>query len=1042
MHLQCLVVSGSDTATISMTTKSHVGHAERLLGMPTGHLMPLLLCKSTDGSMAGSSTTPLTPSEIKMLIDGMSAEIYSRTLSFLLALCTKHVSAGAMEKMKAGDLRAGPTLQLVEGYGYENIAIESGSTPNGLMQFCVNTLEERMQEQYLKRVFKNELDFLMSEGLPPIDVSYYDMETILGVLDRPPSGVMSLIEEASLFPRGSDNSLLDKVFSAHSKTRLIKSAGRAAKQSCFVVKHQFGDIIYDTDGFTVGNKTRAPAEVITVLNGLEKDCLASTGGTSDAPPAPVTTSGKLGMFAKNAEKTQAKAGCERDPNPVYILCLKSNSDAKGFTVDPDMLTPQIRYLAIPELSQFSKDSYPYRNNYRDFYERYRPMLGFNVKDLPRKLGINDNHQAMCKGLLRNCAVVAGLPKVPDGLDAPMFGETNIFLRTELVDVLEESRFQIMHRYSQAAVLLESLARKFIFVVRFRKLKKGAIRMQAVARKCAARKSWLKIRYSALRIKSMYMTRKGRRHFNAVRKAVAVIKSRLLGKMILRIRYKRIQKAVKMAHFLARGFIIRQQANHVVLAMLVLQRAAQDFLLRNRLYYRRDNAIVTIQRSYRGWIVRLDHAPEVHTLTILRNQRRAHRTVRAIQSSFRRKLMIRRYHEVYDAASVLQMWCRARRQRKQFVQVRKLNLWLQSLARRVIATNRVNALKLIVMMKEEFDHLKEVRDKELSLLKRDPNDSKSTPQIGGGFYQDGHGKFVRFMFGFDVLLDTEEAYPKGWVKEVLDFDKRLRKQGNRRLSKIAVGSTHTVLVDSMSNVFTFGMGDEGQLGHGSRHNEDAPRLVETLVYQASVTEATISRQASVRVDVKAVCAGRDHTLLLTKSGRVYSWGSNRRGQLGHSNFQSSALPRMVGGMVKNAKMISCGAHHSVALVDPGIAFIWGAKECLGCGGSVLLSGTQKFIKTKPTKRVHEVYCGDTCTFARSSGELYVWGNNNYGQLGSGNRLHRAEPYQLQLPTGPNVTRHDKIMLSVGGRHAVLLLGGAVFSWGWNKWGQVDGGLTED
>lgn len=1074
MHLQCLVVSGSDSASISMTTKSHVGFAERLLGMENGHLMPLLLCKSTDGSMAGKSTNPLTPSEIKMLIDGMSAEIYSRVLYFLLAACSKCVSAGAFEKMKAGEMRAGPMLQLIEGFGYENIAVESGATPNGLMQFCVNTLEERLQEKYLERVFKSELDFLISEGLPPIGVCYAEVETVLSVLDRPPSGVMSLVEEASLFPRGSDNSLLDKVFSAHSKTRLIKSAGRAAKQSCFVVKHNFGDITYDTDGFTVCNKTKAPQEVIVVLNNLTKECLASSGSTSsEAAPVEDKKSGpgKLGVFAKNSEKAAAKSGlmatkfrdgigilcqaAERDPNPVYILCIKSSSDAKGFTVDPDLVTPQIKYLAVTELSQFSKESFPYRKNYREFYERYRPMLGFNAKDLPRKLGINDNHQAMCKGLLRSCAVVAGLAKIPEGIDGPMFGETNIFLRTQLVDTLEESRFQTMQRYSQAAVMLQSLVRKFIFNVRFRKMKRGTVRMQAVARKAAARKVWIKTRTSALIIKSVYMTRKYRRHFNAVRNAVAIIKSRLLGKMIIRLRYKRIQKAVKMMHFLARGFVIRQQANHVVLAVLVIQRAAADFLLRNRLFYRRDNAVVTLQRSYRGWIVRLDNAPEVNTLTILRNQRRAHRTVRSIQANFRRKLTIRRYNEVYHAASVLQMWCRARRQRKQFIQIQQLNLWLQSAARRVIANNRVNGLRLIIMMKEEFDHLKEVRDKELSLLKRDSSDPAATPQIGGGFYQDGHGKFVRFMFGFDVLLDTEEAYPKGWVKEVLEFDKQLRKQGQRRLAKIAVGSTHTVLIDSMSNVYTFGMGDEGQLGHGSRHNESTPRLVETLVYQASVTEAAISRSASVRVDVQSVCAGRDHTLLLTKTGRVYSWGNNRRGQLGHSNFQSSALPRMVGGMVKNAKIISCGAYHSAALVDPGIAFIWGAKECLGCGGSVMIPASQKSLRTKPTtitdiseprsipffskRRVQEVICGDTCTFAQSNGELYTWGNNNYGQLGTSNRLNRAEPVLVPMPA---VVKSDKITLSVGGRHSVMLIGGTVFAWGWNKWGQVDGGVTEN
>ncbi len=1078
MHLQCLVVSGSDTAQITTATKSHLGYAERLLGMEPGTLSPALHGgKSLDGLK--------TPGDVKMAIDGMSAEIYSRTMYFLLGFCTRYI-ANEMAALKgiAGEPRARPSLQLVDAFGYENIA-EGGSTPNGIAQFCINTLEERLQEQYLTRVFKAEMDFLRSEGLEPASVAIPDLEPALSVVDRPPSGIMSLIEEASLFPRGSDNSLLDKIYSAHTKSRLVKSAGRAAKASCFIMKHSFGDVLYDLDGFTAANKTKPSSEVLEIINKLSLECLGHGSAAASLAPAAAdaaaATAGekKAGssMAQRNAEKSQAKAALfatrfrdsvggllqqlDRDTSPIYVLCVRSNADSRGFTIDPDGVGSQIRFLAIVEQAQFAKECYPYRRNYREFYERYRPMLGFQVAELPRKLGISDNLKASCKALLRSCAVLAGLARLPEGQEGPMFGDTNIFLRTPLVEALEETRFQVMQRYGQAAVLLQSHARQFLFTRRYEKMRLGTITLQAVARRRACRKTFLKSLNSALLIKSLYLTRRESRRFRRIKHAVAVIKSKVIGKLIMRLRYQRLRRAVRMAHFLARGFIIRQQANHVFLAILILQRAAKEFLIRNRAFYKRQTAVVTVQRSFRGWQTRRECAPEVKTLQVLRDQRRAHRVVRSLQANFRRLKITRRFQVIFNATLIVQRWCRARKQRFQFLQVKALNQWLQSTARRIIASNRVNALRLIVMMKQEFDRLKEVREFELSFLKNDfaSADPAKGPQLGGGLHMDGHGKYVRFLIGFDVLLDSQEAYPKGWIGSLLQFDKQLQAKGRRRLSMIAVGSTHTVLVDSASNVYTFGIGDEGQLGHGTRADEAAPRLVETLVYQASVTEGALSRGVSTRVEVKAIAAGRDHTLLLTGSGRVYSWGSNRRGQLGHSDFSSSALPRMVS--VKNVRKISCGAHHSVCLADPGVAYVWGAKETLGCGGSILLSSTNKFLAAKssqPTeivdvseprtlpffakRRVQDIFCGDVCTFVRSSGSLFMWGNNAYGQLGTGNRLNRNEPILLPLPESCTAARIEKSQLSVGGRHAVLLVAGKVLSWGWNKSGQADGGLTEE
>ena len=170
-------------------------------------------------------------------------------------------------------------------------------------------------------------------------------------------------------------------------------------------------------------------------------------------------------------------------------------------------------------------------------------------------------------------------------------------------------------------------------------------------------------------------------------------------------------------------------------------------------------------------------------------------------------------------------------------------------------------------------------------------------------------------------------------------------------KVVTGSHHTVILDDCDNIYTWGLGDIGQLGHNSRVSFPKPQKIEKLnqyLASAAATSTSIPSfspgmavignpsggRISQNIGVKDICCGKDHTLLLTGacvarsiafcihifcpvlflffsylfglflsralsffisyllylfryfiwllgSGVVYSWGDNRRGQLGHS-----------------------------------------------------------------------------------------------------------------------------------------------------------------
>ncbi|XP_078113864.1 putative E3 ubiquitin-protein ligase HERC4 isoform X2 [Sander vitreus] len=82
-----------------------------------------------------------------------------------------------------------------------------------------------------------------------------------------------------------------------------------------------------------------------------------------------------------------------------------------------------------------------------------------------------------------------------------------------------------------------------------------------------------------------------------------------------------------------------------------------------------------------------------------------------------------------------------------------------------------------------------------------------------------------------------------------------------------------LLPQTGAVFTFGSGQYGQLGHNSFRDELRPRLVAEL-WGAKVT--------------KTAC-GRHHTLVMTDSKRVYSFGCGTQGQLGHGEESHPSVP---------------------------------------------------------------------------------------------------------------------------------------------------------
>jgi alpha-tubulin suppressor-like RCC1 family protein len=83
-------------------------------------------------------------------------------------------------------------------------------------------------------------------------------------------------------------------------------------------------------------------------------------------------------------------------------------------------------------------------------------------------------------------------------------------------------------------------------------------------------------------------------------------------------------------------------------------------------------------------------------------------------------------------------------------------------------------------------------------------------------------------------------------------------------------------ESGTIVYVFGQNSYGELGIGDLDERHVPTKLSLFD----------------NIDISQVAAGNEHTVVLTKSGQVYTFGFNGSGQLGHGNTKSYHLPRLV------------------------------------------------------------------------------------------------------------------------------------------------------
>ncbi|KAG7217667.1 hypothetical protein INR49_021356 [Caranx melampygus] len=201
---------------------------------------------------------------------------------------------------------------------------------------------------------------------------------------------------------------------------------------------------------------------------------------------------------------------------------------------------------------------------------------------------------------------------------------------------------------------------------------------------------------------------------------------------------------------------------------------------------------------------------------------------------------------------------------------------------------------------------------------------------------------------------------------------------------------------------------------------------------------------------------NEALYVTVNDEVFALGTNCSGCLGLGDLQSTIEPRRI-DVLCGKKIVSLsygtGPHVVIATAD-GEVFAWGHNGYSQLGNGTTNHGlTPALVSTNLlSKRVTEVACGSHHTIALTTdGEVYAWGYNNSGQVGSGSTANQPTPRRvsscLQNKVVVNIACGQLCSMAVldngevacGYAHTLALTDeGFVYAWGANSYGQLGTG----
>ncbi|XP_069962501.1 myosin heavy chain, muscle isoform X13 [Bactrocera oleae] len=346
---------------------------------------------------------------------------------------------------------------------------------NGFEQLCINFTNEKLQQFFNHHMFVLEQEEYKREGINWDFIDFgMDLLACIDLIEKP-MGILSILEEESMFPKATDQTFAEKLVNTHlgksapfQKPKPPKPGQQAAH---FAIGHYAGVVAYNITGWLEKNKDPLNDTVVDQFkksqNKLLIEIFADHAGQSGGAEQSKGGRGKKGggfatVSSAYKEQLNSLMTTLRSTQPHFVRCIIPNEMKQPGLVDAHLVMHQLTCNGVLEGIRICRKGFPNRMVYSDFKQRYQIL---NPKDIS---GMEDPKK--CSKIL--------IESTELDPDLYRLGHTKVFFRAGVLGQMEEFRDE---RLGKIMSWMQGWARGYLARRNFKKLQEQRLALKVVQR---------------------------------------------------------------------------------------------------------------------------------------------------------------------------------------------------------------------------------------------------------------------------------------------------------------------------------------------------------------------------------------------------------------------------------------------------------------------------------------------------------------------------------------------------------------------------------